>query len=135
MAYAFLKAKYPTMKTFFLFIAIALTVQLNAQEWSMKDLFGTWKADNGAGLEVADSTRLYLLFNEQKKEILDLKVNFNTIPGTMDFKVRDSAGLISLQSLFQFVNRDLVQWQVFEGKRPLNFTASEGELVYLRRKE
>jgi hypothetical protein len=122
------------MKKLFLFIAIIFTVQLNAQNFTINDLLGTWKADNGAGLELADSTTAYLLFNEEKKKVYDIRVNFNSVPGTLDFTVRDSAGAIQLQSLFQFINRDLVQWQVFEGNRPLNFTAAGGELVYLRRK-
>jgi hypothetical protein len=122
------------MKKLLLFIAIIFTVQLHAQNFTINDLLGTWKADNGAGLELADSTTAYILYNEEKKKVYDIRMNFDNIPGTLDFTVRDSAGAIQLQSLFQFINRDLVQWQVFEGKRPLNFTAAGGELVYLRRK-
>lgn len=111
-----------------------------AQERTMQAFTGLWEAvsatNAGGGLEVKDSTQLYLVFGDQKKKILQYKIDFSQSPGRFDFTVQqDSTTTLSLKSLLQFVNNDLIKWQVFEDDNvPMYFASSGGEIVYLRRK-
>jgi hypothetical protein len=105
-----------------------------SQGWSLRDFIGTWRAANGAGLEIKDSSQIFILFNEDRKRVEKVNFDFSKNPGRLNFEVKDSGAVIHLNTLFQFVTKDLIQWQIFEGESPANFTASHGELVYLRRK-
>lgn len=111
-----------------------------AQERTLQAMTGTWEAvssvNHGGGLEVKDSTQLYLVFGDQKKKILQYKIDFSQSPARFDFTVpQDSTTNLSLKSLLQFVNDDLIKWQVFEGENvPMHFASNGGDIVYLRRK-
>jgi hypothetical protein len=112
-----------------------------AQARNMQAFTGLWEAvssaNAGGGLEIKDSTQLYLVFGDQKKKILQYKIDFTQSPGRFDFTVQqDSTTTLSLKSLLQFVNHDLIKWQVFEDDNvPMYFASSGGEIVYLRRKK
>jgi hypothetical protein len=112
-----------------------MNLQTVAQKWSFTDLVGNWRAENGAGLQVIDSNNIYVVYNQEKKKVAHFLINLKSNPSTLDFEVQDSLAQMTLKTLFQFVTKDLIQWQVFEGERPANFTASDGELLYLRRRQ
>ena len=116
-----------------LVFALMLTLSSTAQKYSIKNLQGRWESADGAGIEVIDSSRIFLLYNGDKKQIVSFESNFSKSPCWFDFTVSDSAGNMSMKSLLLFVNEDLVQWQIFEEDRPANFSADKGTMVYLRR--
>lgn len=111
----------------------------NAQVRNLKSLIGEWEAIDGSnqsgGLIVVDSARLYLVYGTDKREIVSFKADFSRSPCWFDFIVKDSSSSFQLKSLLQFINDDLVQWQVFDGDtRPDHFATDQGELIYLKRK-
>jgi hypothetical protein len=106
-----------------------------AQKWNFRDLVGNWRAANGAGLQVIDSNNIFVVYENEKKKADRAFIDFKTNPSSLDFEIKDTSSTYILKTLFQFVNKDLIQWQVFEGERPINFTANNGELVFLRRKQ
>ena len=114
---------------------LLLNLPAIAQKWTFTDLVGNWRAANGAGLQVIDSNNIFVVYENEKKKAERAFIDFKSNPSSLDFEIKDSNSTYVLKSLFQFVSKDLLQWQVFEGERPANFTASEGELVYLRRKQ
>ena len=110
-----------------------------AQIRNIKSLFGAWEAVDGAnqsgGLVVLDSSQLYLVYGTSKMEIVSFKVDFSKSPCWFDFTIKDSTSSIQFKSLLQFINDDLVQWQVFEGdNRPDHFSTSKGDMIFLKRK-
>lgn len=128
-------------KVMLVFIGLFLYIATMAQERSIQALVGLWEAvssvNEGGGLEVKDSVQLYLVFGDQKKKIMSYKVDFSQSPARFDFTVQqDSTNTLSLKSLLQFVNSDLIKWQVFEDDQvPMHFASNGGEIVYLRRKK
>ena len=111
-----------------------------AQSRSFAHLIGKWEAvdseNASGGLEVLDSSRLYLVYGTQKKPITGYRLDLSKSPGTFDFTVKDSMGNLSLKSLLQFINDDLIQWQVFDdAAMPAGFSPRPADVVYLRRKK
>jgi hypothetical protein len=116
------------------FLLLSMTVV--GQKHAFKNLVGRWESSDGAGIEVVDSARIFLLYNGDRKQVISYQTNFSKSPCWFDFTVRsDSAGSITMKSLLLFVNDDLLQWQIFEDERPANFSANKGTMVYLRRKK
>jgi hypothetical protein len=119
-----------------LWLLLLLSMNGLAQGLSFKNLVGRWESSDGAGIEVVDSARIFLLYNGDKKQVLSYETNFSKTPCWFDFTVgSDSSNNISMKSLLLFVNDDLLQWQIFEDDRPANFSADKGTMVYLRRKK
>ena len=129
------------MKRFFcvlLFYTLILSAAL-AQSRSIQHLIGKWEAvdseNSSGGMEVIDSNKINLVYGQEKKAISSFKIDFSKSPAPFDFTIKDSTETKNLKSLLQFVNDDLIQWQVFESDiRPAHFTQSGGQMVYLRRK-
>ncbi len=105
------------------------------QEYNFSDLRGKWRSVDGAGLEIIDSNNIFLIFMEDKKPASSIKINLESVPGTLDFDVKDQNSNTSLKTILSFVHKNLIQWQVFEERRPSNFTSKNGEILYLRRVE
>jgi hypothetical protein len=116
-----------------LVFALMLSLSSAAQKYSLKNLVGRWESADGAGIEVIDSSKIFLLYKGDKKQVISFESNFSKTPCWFDFTVTDSADNISMKSLLLFVNDDLVQWQIFDSDRPANFSADKGNMVYLRR--
>ena len=112
--------------TFFCFTAAG-------QQFSLKSLVGRWQSAEGAGIEVIDSSKIFLTYNGEKKQVVSYETNFSRVPSWFDFTIKDGAEEVQLKSLLLFVNNDLIQWQVFEGDRPPNFSVEKGNMVYLKR--
>lgn len=111
-----------------------------AQPRSINSLVGTWVAvdsDNASGgIQVIDSTKMFMVYGDQKKPISTYKLDFSKTPAWFDFTVQDGQQSIQLKSLIQFINDDLLQWQIFEGNtRPVHFANEAGDVLYLRRKK
>jgi hypothetical protein len=102
---------------------------------SFKDLVGRWENTDGVGLEITDSSTIFLFQGSQKKKLTEFSFNFSTSPCWFDFYLKDSSVSMGLKSLFLMVNKNLIQWQLFEESRPENFSSGRGEMVYLRRKQ
>ena len=104
-----------------------------AQQRVWKDLRGRWEASDGSGIEIVDSTRIFLFYKDEKKTVSNFTTDLSKTPGWFDFTVKDSSEEHRVQSLMHFISDDLVQWQIFEGQRPTNFDPSR-EVIFLRRK-
>jgi hypothetical protein len=120
--------------------ALLFFCHTQAQGRSMQNLVGKWEAvrarNAGGGLEVVDSSTIFIVYGNQKKAIVDYKADFSKTPVWFDFTVKDSSGTLSLKSLIQFINDDLIKWQVFEGEaQHVRFVSDAGDMVYLRRKK
>jgi hypothetical protein len=119
--------------------SLALIFLLNlgagAQKYCIKNLVGYWASSEGAGIEVIDSTKIFLVYGIDKKSIVSYTTDFTKTPCWFDFTIKDSTQTITIKSLMLFVNEDLVQWQIFEDVRPDNFSKENGTMVYLKRKK
>ncbi|HZH01463.1 MAG TPA: hypothetical protein VEY32_10300 [Flavisolibacter sp.] len=130
------------MKTFIVVMLLGLFSfnNLSAQSRDIKQLIGKWEAvdseNQKGGLEVVDSSTIYLVYGTEKKRIASYKADFTKSPVWFDFVIKDESNTLQLKSLILFVNDDLIQWQVSEGDvRPANFSQTNGEMMYLRRKK
>jgi hypothetical protein len=110
-----------------------------AQSQNIKSLVGRWEAvdkDNaGGGIEIVDSSRIFLVFGKDRKPIVSFNADFSKTPAWFDFTIKDTTGNTKFQSLLQVINEDLIQWQLFDGTRPSNFSTAQGEILFLRRKQ
>lgn len=108
-----------------------------AQSRDLSFLVGRWEAvqsrNAGGGIEVVDTSKIYLFFGEERKPLLSFEADFSKSPAWFDFTVKDTAGNIRLQSLLQFINDDLIKWQLFDDARAERFTTTRGEILFLRR--
>ena len=118
-------------------LLLALNATTFAQNISIKNLVGKWETSDGAGLEVIDSSRIFVTYGEERKSILSYKADFSKSPCWFDFVVRDTAqNLSTMKSLLLLQGNDVLKWEVFEdGDRPSDFTKDKGEIVILRRKK
>jgi len=130
------------MKTFIVVMLLGLFSfnNLSAQTRDIRQLIGKWEAvdseNQKGGLEVVDSSTIYLVYGTEKKRIASYKADFTKSPVWFDFVIKDESNTLQLKSLILFVNDDLIQWQVSEGDvRPANFSQTNGEMMYLRRKK
>ena len=113
----------------------ALSFSAFSQTPGIKNLVGRWESPDGAGLEILDSSRIFLVYGTERKPILSYKADFSKTPHWFDFVVKDTAQNLSTLKSLLLLEKDVLKWQVFEGdERPANFTASEGDVVILRRK-
>jgi hypothetical protein len=116
---------------------IVISLSASAQKLSIKNLVGRWETADGAGLEIIDSSRIFVTYGTERKPILSYKADFSKSPCWFDFVVKDSAQQLStMKSLLLLEGNDILKWQVFEdGNRPFNFTTNTEEIVILRRKK
>jgi hypothetical protein len=108
------------------------------QQKKFKDLLGRWEIvgeqNMQASLEVIDSSTIVLIYMGEKKKISDYKFDFEKTPIWFDFSTEDSASIVTVKSLLEIVNDNMIKWQLFvdEG-RPDYFSSSKGDLFYLRK--
>jgi hypothetical protein len=108
-----------------------------SQNLSIKSLIGKWETSDGAGLEIIDSSRIFVTYGNDRKPILSYKADFSKSPCWFDFVVKDTAQKLStMKSLLLLQSNDVLKWQVFDDDdRPADFTADRGDIVILRRKK
>jgi hypothetical protein len=103
-----------------------------------QNLIGVWEIvgeqDSGGNLEVVDSNTIFLRFMGEEKKLVSYKIDFSKSPYWFDFTTKDSSSTVTIKSLFEFINDDMVKWQVFmDEERSDHFSSTKGELLYLRR--
>lgn len=127
------------MKKFWIsLLAIVMgTAAAFSQNVSIKSLIGRWESSDGAGLEIIDSSRIFLIYGTERKPILTYHADFSKSPIWFDFVVKDSSeNLSSMKSLLALEKGELLRWQVFvDGERTAHFSTGRGEIVILRRKK
>jgi hypothetical protein len=116
---------------------VFISLSASSQKLSIKNLTGRWETTDGAGLEIIDSSRIFIVYGAERKPILSYQADFGRIPFWFDFVVKDSAqNLSTLKSLLLLQSDGNLKWQVFEdGERPSNFVSERGDIVILRRKK
>lgn len=121
------------MGLFIVFIGL----NASSQKLSIKNLVGSWETPDGVGLEIIDSSRIFIVYGLERKPILSYQADFGRIPFWFDFVVKDSAqNLSTLKSLLLLQSDGNLKWQVFDdGDRPSNFISGRGDIVILRRKK
>lgn len=108
------------------------------QQKKLQDLIGRWEIvgeqNTGACLEVIDSSTMVLIYNGEKRKIMDYKIDFSKSPIWFDFSTGDSSSIVTVKSLLEIVNDTTIKWQLFmEEDRTAHFSSSKGELFYLRK--
>ncbi|HET6723617.1 MAG TPA: hypothetical protein VFH07_12750 [Chitinophagaceae bacterium] len=109
-----------------------------SQQKKLKDLIGRWEIvgeqNMQASLDVIDSSTIVLVYMGETKKIVDYKFNFEKSPIWFDFSTADSASMISVKSLLEIVNDNMIKWQLFvDESRPDYFSSTKGDLFYLRK--
>jgi len=104
---------------------------------NFKSMIGLWEIvgeqDSKGALEIIDSATILIRFMGEEKKLLNYKIDFSKSPFWFDFSTRDTVSTQSFKCLIDFVNEDMLKWEVFDGERSEHFTASTGDLFYLKR--
>ena len=109
---------------------------LSAQNASIKTLAGRWETTDGAGLEIIDSSKIFVTYGNERRPIISYKADFSKSPCWFDFVIKDTAQQLSTIKSLLLLDKDILKWQVFEdGDRPTNFATDKGDIVILRRKQ
>lgn len=108
------------------------------QQRKFKDLIGRWEIvgeqNTGATLEIIDSSSIILIYDGEKRKIMDYKIDFSKSPIWFDFSTEDTASTVSVKSLLQVINESMIKWQLFvDETRPDYFSSTKGDLFYLRK--
>jgi hypothetical protein len=119
-------------------LSMMITVQVKAQATKFQDLIGNWEivgeGDEGAGLQVIDSNTIILTYMGETRKLTDYKMDLSKSPCWFDFWAEDSSSVIQVKSILKKEGNDVIKWQLFiDEDRSSHFTASKGELLYLRR--
>lgn len=124
------------MKQFLILSALVLFQLAGfSQKRSFKDLIGRWESPDGAGLEFLDSSRIFIVYGQERKPILSYEADFTKSPAWFDFVIRDTAEKLSKMKSLLSLENDVLRWQVFEeGERPASFIPGRGDVVILQRK-
>lgn len=114
------------------------TYEGSGKQKTLTDLVGVWEftgEDNaGAYLEIIDSTNIILVYNGEKRKILDYKIDFQKSPIWFDFTTSDTSSVVSIKSLLEITNDNILKWQLFvDEERTPFFSSTKGEIVYLRK--
>lgn len=109
-----------------------------SQQKKLKDLLGRWEIigeqNMEASLDVIDSLTIVLVYMGETRKIVDYKFNFEKSPIWFDFSTEDSASTVSVKSLMEIVNDNMIKWQLFvDDSRPDHFSSTKGDLFYLRK--
>lgn len=109
-----------------------------AQSKKFQDLIGRWdiigEQNAGGGLEIIDSANISLTYMGEKKKVISFTIDFTKSPYWFDFSIQDTADVIRVKSLLGVVNDSMLKWQLFiNEERPVFFSATKGELFYLKR--
>lgn len=126
------------MKTILMGLFVVLfNLSASSQTTCIKNLIGKWETSDGAGLEIVDSTKIFVVYGNERKPILSYKADFSKSPCWFDFVVTDTSQKPStMKSILLLQGNDVLKWQVFDDDdRSADFAADKGEIVILRRKK
>ncbi|TMI92184.1 MAG: hypothetical protein E6H08_12410 [Bacteroidetes bacterium] len=125
-------------KMFFVLMILFSGTQAFNQQKQFKDLIGRWEIisdqNDGASLEVIDSSTIILYYMGEKKKLTDYKIDFQRSPIWFDFSTADSTSNVSVKSLLEIIDDSMIKWQLFvDEDRTDHFSSTKGELYYLRK--
>lgn len=128
------------MKKILLVLIVSfLTIKGMGQQKKLQDLVGRWEIvgerENGASLEVIDSSTIILVYGGERKKIRDYSIDFTKSPIWFDFStIGDSASMVTVKSLIEIVSEGMIKWQLFvDEERTPHFSSAKGELFFLRK--
>ena len=127
------------MKKIFFVVLLGLSgLDAISQQKKFTDLLGRWEfvgeQNRGACLEIIDSSNIILSYNGEKKKISYYQIDFAKSPIWFDFSTEDSASTVSVKSIMEIMNGNMIKWQLFiDEDRPNYFSSSKGELLYLKK--
>lgn len=126
------------MKRILVMMVSVLMVHNGFSQKNFKDLIGRWEIigqqDSGACLEVVDSSTMILIYNGETRKIKDYKIDFTRSPIWFDFSTGDSTSVVTVKSLLEIMNDNMIKWQLFvEEDRSPHFSSTKGEMFYLRK--
>lgn len=123
-------------------ILLILGMLINAgvfgQDYNFNHLVGSWRTKDGAGLEVQDSFKIYIVYQDKKKMLVNYSTDFSGNPIRFNFVIREGSSLVNIKSEMLFVNDDLVQWRFTEPDvKPVSYTTTtpRKDVLILRRLE
>lgn len=128
------------MKQIAVILGMFLSLNSFSQGKYLGKLVGRWEMigpkSGGGILEIIDSNTIVMSYNGDKKVISSVSFDFSKTPIWFDFRVRDSSSTIEVKTIMEMISDDLIKWQIFmDEERALHFTASKGELFYLKRSQ
>ena len=126
------------MKKIIYLLALVVSLQFtaSAQSYEFKNLVGNWRNKEGVGLEIVDSSRIYVVHGEQRKQVVSYSFDFNSNPAKFNFVIKDNSGVVNIKSMLLFLNDNLVQWQVIDSyTKPANYTDERRDVLILRKIE
>lgn len=110
------------------------------QQKKLTDLVGRWEVvsekENGASLEVIDSSTIILSYGGERKKIRDYTIDFTKSPIWFDFSAfgDSAASVVTVKSLIEIIGGNMIKWQLFiDEERTPYFSSSKGELLFLRK--
>lgn len=118
---------------------LLIAISGNSQVKKIQDIIGRWdiagEQNNGASLEIIDSTTIVLTYMGETRKITNIKADFSKSPSWFDFSTQDTtSSVVQVKSLMEVVGGDVMKWQLFiDEERSSYFTTKKGELLYLKR--
>lgn len=117
---------------------ISFNLISHSQAKKFQNMVGAWEIvgeqNSGGGLEIIDSSTILLKYMGEEKKLLGYKIDFSKSPFWFDFTTKDTASVVNIKSIIEFVNDDMLRWQIFvDEERPDHFSSTKGELFYLKR--
>jgi hypothetical protein len=120
-------------------VMMSVLIALNGfSQKNFKDLIGRWEImdqqGSNATLEIIDSSVILLTYNGEKKKIIDYKIDFTKSPIWFDFSTSDSSSVVTVKSILEILNDNMIKWQLFvDEERSPHFSSTKGEMFYLRK--
>lgn len=128
------------MKKLLIGLATMMTLHSNLQGQgrNFQNFIGNWEfvADGSekGGLQIVDSSTIFIRFMGEEKKLIQYKIDFSKSPYWFDFSAKDTSSVSNFKSIIEFVNDDMLKWQVFvDEDRPDHFTSGSDDVFYLRR--
>ena len=118
---------------------VSAIIALNGfSQKNFKDLIGRWEImdqqGSNATLEIIDTSSILLSYNGEKKKIIDYKIDFTKSPIWFDFSTSDSNSVVTVKSILEILNDNMIKWQLFvDEERSPHFSSTKGEMFYLRK--
>ena len=117
---------------------VSAIIALNGfSQKNFKDLIGRWEIIDQQGTNITldiDSSAILLSYNGEKKKIIDYKIDFTKSPIWFDFSTSDSSSVVTVKSILEILNDNMIKWQLFvDEERSPHFSSTKGEMFYLRK--
>ena len=127
------------MKKSIVLLAACVVISITGfcQGKKLQDMKGRWDiaGEQNAVLEIIDSSHIFLTYMGETRKITNVRTDFSKSPFWFDFSTSDSSSVVNVKSLVEIIGDNMLKWQIFidEDRSPY-FTASKGEILYLKKK-